>query len=341
MAEPIKSLKQLEDIQKAYLDTQEQYDFIVYVCGGAGCVAAKCDTVKNALLAEVEKAGLSGKVSVIQTGCMGTCAIGPVMLVTPGNIFYTELNAAKVKTIVSEHLVGGKVVEAYTFYDAALGKHVQKMDDINFFKKQVKIALRNCGAMAYNDIAAYIARDGYQAAYTALTELSPQKIVDEVKASGLRGRGGAGFPTGIKWQAAHDQKAEQKYMVCNADEGDPGAFMDRSILDGDPHSVVEGMLLGGYATGASTGYIYIRAEYPVAVERIGEAIDQARAYGILGKDIFGSGFDFDLEIRMGAGVYVCGRGNRFDGLHRRPPRRAPAKAAAAVPKRPVRKPHQH
>ncbi|MBE0601729.1 MAG: NAD(P)H-dependent oxidoreductase subunit E, partial [Firmicutes bacterium] len=286
MTEPIKTLKQLEDIKKAYLDAQGKYDYTVYVCGGAGCVAAKCDAVKNTLLAEADKAGIGGKVNVIQTGCMGTCAIGPVMLVTPGNIFYTELNAAKVRTIVAGHLVGGQVVEEYTFYDGAIGKHVPKMDDINFFKKQVKIALRNCGAMAYDSIDAYIARDGYQAAYTALTELSPQKVVDEVKASGLRGRGGAGFPTGIKWQAAHDQKADQKYMVCNADEGDPGAFMDRSILDGDPHSVVEGMLLGGYAIGASIGYIYIRAEYPVAIERIGEAIDQARRYGILGKDIF-------------------------------------------------------
>ncbi len=326
MTELIKTLKQLEDIQKEYLDKQAAYDYTVYVCGGAGCVAAKCDTVKNTLLAETEKAGIASKVNVIQTGCMGTCAIGPVLLVTPGNIFYTDLNAAKVKAIVAEHLVNGNVVEEFTYYDAALSKHVPCMDDINFFKKQVKIALRNCGAMAYDSIDAYIARDGYQAAYTAMTELSPQKIVDEVKASGLRGRGGAGFPTGIKWQAAHDQKAEQKYIVCNADEGDPGAFMDRSILDGDPHSVVEGMLLGGYATGATIGYIYIRAEYPVAIERIGEAIDQARKYGILGKDIFGSGFDFDLELRMGAGVYVCGEETALMASiegHRGEPRQKP------------------
>ena len=306
MTESIKTLKQLEDIKKAYLDAQEKYDYIVYVCGGAGCVAAKCDLVRTTLLAETEKAGIGGKVSVIQTGCMGTCAIGPVMLVTPGNIFYTELNAAKIKTIVSEHLVNGNVVEEYTFFDAALQKHVPKMDDINFFKKQVKIALRNCGAMAYGEVAAYIARDGYQAACKALTELSPQKVIDEVKASGLKGRGGAGFPTGVKWQAGHDQKTDRKFIVCNADEGDPGAFMDRSIIEGDPHTVIEGMMLGGYAIGATQGYIYIRAEYPIAVERMEEAMKQARACGLLGKDIFGSGFDFDLEIRIGAGAFVCG-----------------------------------
>ncbi|MFH1512393.1 MAG: NAD(P)H-dependent oxidoreductase subunit E, partial [Bacillota bacterium] len=259
MAEQIKTFIQLEDIKKAYLDAQKKYDYIVYVCGGAGCVAANCEIVRKTLVAEAQKAGIGDKVLVYQTGCMGTCAVGPVMLVTPGNIFYTELDEDKIKAIVNEHLIGGKVIEKYTYYDHALQKHVPKMDDISFFKKQVKIALRNCGAMAYNDVAAYIARDGYQAACKALTELSPQKVVDEVKASGLKGRGGAGVPTGIKWQAGHDQKADQKYLVCNADEGDPGAFMDRAILDGDPHSVVEGMLLGGYAIGANTCYIYIRA----------------------------------------------------------------------------------
>ncbi len=306
MAEQIKSFKQLEDVKQAYLDAQKKYDFIVYVCGGAGCVSTNCEIVEKTLAAETEKAGIGDKVKVIVTGCMGTCAVGPVMLVTPGNTFYTKLNAGKVTEIVKEHLIGGKVLENYTYYDEAIGKHVPKIDDINFFKKQVKIALRNCGAMAYDDIEAYIARDGYQAACKALTELSPQKVVDEIKTSGLKGRGGAGFPTGIKWQAAHDQKAEQKFMVCNADEGDPGAFMDRAILDGDPQSVVEGMLIAGYAIGATTGYIYIRAEYPVAIERMSDAIQQARERGLLGKNIFDSGFDYDLEIRMGAGVYVCG-----------------------------------
>jgi NADH-quinone oxidoreductase subunit F len=306
MAELIKNLKQLEDIKQKYLDEQKKYDYIVYVCGGAGCVSTNCEIVEKTLAAETEKAGIGDKVKVIVTGCMGTCAVGPVMLVTPGNIFYTALNADKVTEIVKEHLTGGKVVEKYTYFDQALGKNVPKLEDINFFKKQVKIALRNCGAIAYDDIEPYIARDGYQAACKALTELSPQKVVNEIKTSGLKGRGGAGFPTGIKWQAAHDQKAETKYMVCNADEGDPGAFMDRAILDGDPHSVVEGMIIAGYAIGATQGFIYIRAEYPVAVDRMEKAIGQARERGLLGKDIFGSGFDYDLEIRMGAGVYVCG-----------------------------------
>ena len=305
-AEQIKTLKQLEDLQKAYLETQEKYDTIAYVCGGGGCVSSNCQLIQDTLVAEAEAAGIGDKVLVYQTGCMGTCAVGPVMLVTPGNIFYTELTPDKVKEIVKEHLVGGKVLANYTFYDHALETHVPKLDDINFFKKQVKIALRNCGAMAYNDIAAYIARDGYKAACTALCDLSPQKVVDEVKASGLKGRGGAGFPTGIKWQAGHDQPSGQKYIVCNADEGDPGAFMDRSLIEGDPHTVIEGMLLGGYAIGATQGYIYVRAEYPIAIERMEEAMKQARAAGLLGQDIFGSGFDFDLEIRIGAGAFVCG-----------------------------------
>ena len=306
MAERIKTLQQLEEIKSAYLRAQEAFDFIVYVCGGAGCVSSNCQLIQDTLVAEAEKAGIGSRVMVCQTGCMGTCAVGPVMLVTPGNIFYTELTPARVQEIVKEHLVGGKVLTQYTFFDHALQTRVPKLDDINFFKKQVKIALRNCGAMAYNDVSAYVARDGYMAACKALTELSPQKVVDEVKASGLKGRGGAGFPTGIKWQAGHDQSAERKYIVCNADEGDPGAFMDRSLIEGDPHSVIEGMLLGGYAIGATQGFIYIRAEYPIAVERMEEAIKQARAAGLLGKDIFGSGFDFDLEIRIGAGAFVCG-----------------------------------
>ena len=305
-AEQIKTLKQLEDIKKNYLDAQKKYEYIVYVCGGAGCVSSNCQLIQDTLVAEAATAGIGDKVLVYQTGCMGTCAVGPVMLVTPGNYFYTELTPDKVKEIVLNHLVGGKAVEQYTYFDKTLQKHVPVLDDINFFKKQVKIALRNCGAMAYNDVAAYIARDGYMAACKALSELSPQMVVDEVKASGLKGRGGAGFPTGVKWQAGHDQKADRKFIVCNADEGDPGAFMDRSLIEGDPHTVIEGMLLGGYAIGATQGYIYIRAEYPIAVERMIEAIKQARAAGLLGKDIFGSGFDFDLEIRIGAGAFVCG-----------------------------------
>ena len=196
MAEQIKTLKQLEDIKKAYLDAQSKYDYIVYVCGGAGCVSANCEIVEKTLIAEAEKAGIGDQVKVTVTGCMGTCAVGPVMLVTPGNIFYTKLNQDKVAQIVKEHLVGGKVLEKYTFFDTAINKHVPKIDDINFFKKQVKIALRNCGAIAYDEIDAYIARDGYQGAYKAMTELTPQKVVDEIKISGLKGRGGRGLPHG-------------------------------------------------------------------------------------------------------------------------------------------------
>ncbi len=296
---------QLAAIAAAYDREAKEYSREILVCGGAGCVSSGCLAVRDALVASLESAGLAAEARVVVTGCMGLCAVGPVLLVRPGDIFYTAMTPDKVADVVERHLVGGEIVEEYTYYDPRREEYVPKLSDIDFFSAQVKIALRNCGAMDYSSLEAYIARDGYQALAKALSG-SPQAVVDIVKASGLRGRGGAGFPTGIKWQAAHDQKADRKYMVCNADEGDPGAFMDRSIIEGDPHSVIEGMLLGGYAIGANKGYAYVRAEYPMAIERLQAAIVQAREAGLLGEKILGSGFNFDLEIRIGAGAFVCG-----------------------------------
>ncbi|MCD8138393.1 MAG: hypothetical protein LUE17_01200 [Planctomycetaceae bacterium] len=243
----------------------------------SGCVA-----VRDALVAGLEAAGLATEARIVTTGCMGLCAVGPVLLVRPGDIFYTAMTPEKVTDVVQRHLVGGEVVEEYTYYDPRREDYVPKLSDIDFFSAQVKIALRNCGAMDYASLDAYIARDGYQAFARALTA-PPQAVVDVVKSSGLRGRGGAGFPAGVKWQAAHDQQADRKYIVCNADEGDPGAFMDRSIIEGDLHSVIEGMLLGGYAIGSTKGYAYVRAEYPMAIERLQAAIVQARGRGCLGR----------------------------------------------------------
>ena len=237
---------------------------------------------------------------------MGTCAAGPVMLILPERTFYTKLTPETAKLVVKNHIGKGKILTQYTFYDESLKKHVPNIDEIDFFREQVKIALRNCGVMEFDSIDAYVSRGGYFSIAKAVTEQSPQDVIDEVKKSGLRGRGGAGFPTGIKWQAGHDAVGDRKFIICNADEGDPGAFMDRSILEGDPHSVIEGMMLGGYAIGAGMGYVYVRAEYPIAVERLSKAINDARERGLLGGKLFGSDFRFDLELRMGAGAFVCG-----------------------------------
>jgi NADH-quinone oxidoreductase subunit F len=302
----IKKKDDLQAIKKAYQDQNKKYRHQILVCAGAGCVSSDCYTVRDAVLEQIKALSLKDSVKVYETGCMGTCAVGPVMLILPERIFYTELSAETAQKIVKAHIVDNKVLEEYTFFDHALNKHIPKIDDINFFKEQVRIALRNCGILEYNSIEAYIASGGYEAAAKAFTSMTDKQVVDEIKASGLRGRGGAGFPTGIKWEAGRRAEGDVKYIVCNADEGDPGAFMDRSIIEGDPHTLIEGMMIGGYAIGANKGYVYIRAEYPLAVERLGEAIEQAREYGLLGENIFGSGFNFDLEIRIGAGAFVCG-----------------------------------
>ena len=302
----IRSLTDLEKIKKEYLKKRTEKKHSILICGGAGCVSCGCGEIKSTLQKAIDELGLSRETEIMETGCMGTCAVGPVMLVEPEGIYYTNLTPDKTREIAAAHLGKNAIIKEYTFFDRSLGEYVPKMEDINFFKQQVKIALRNCGRMEHASLEAYIARDGYMAAAAALTAKTGEDIVNELKESGLMGRGGGGFPTGLKWEAGRKAPGNTKYIVCNADEGDPGAFMDRSIIEGDPHSVMEGLLLGGYAIGAHSGFVYIRAEYPLAVERLELALKQARENGLLGKDILGSGFDFDLEIRIGAGAFVCG-----------------------------------
>lgn len=302
----INSKRDLETIQTHYNAESAKYKHQVLVCSGAGCVSSNCADVCEAIKHEIQNIGRQGEAVVRETGCMGTCAVGPVMLILPERVFFTKLTPETAKEIIRSYFVLGKILVEHTFYDYSLKKHVPKIDDIDFFKEQVKIALRNCGVIEYDSIDAYISQGGYFAIEEALLNKSPQDVIDEVKKSGIRGRGGAGFPTGVKWQSGHDAKGERKFIICNADEGDPGAFMDRSILEGDPHTVIEGMMLGGYTIGANTGYVYVRAEYPIAVERLSKAIADARMRGLLGSNLFGSNFSFDLELRIGAGAFVCG-----------------------------------
>ncbi|NLP48509.1 MAG: FAD-dependent oxidoreductase [Clostridiales bacterium] len=302
----VRSINDLDRIKLSYLEELSAFSHRVLVCAGAGCVSSNCGLVGDAVVEELEELGLAKNVKVYETGCMGTCSVGPVMIIQPQNTFYTELTPDIAKEIIRSHVRDGLILDKYTFYDEASSSHIPDVDDIPFFREQVRIALRNCGAIDYKSIEAYIAKDGYFAAAKVFAQMSSQDVVDEVKASGLRGRGGAGFPTGIKWQAGLDAPKGQKYLVCNADEGDPGAFMDRSIIEGDPHTLIEGMIIGAYAIGASEGYVYVRAEYPIAIERLSIALEQAREYGLLGKKLFESEFQFNIEIRIGAGAFVCG-----------------------------------
>ncbi|MDT8391821.1 MAG: NADH-ubiquinone oxidoreductase-F iron-sulfur binding region domain-containing protein [Lentisphaeria bacterium] len=278
----------------------------VLLCAGGSCISSGTESVRTAFERELDVAGLGSEVELITTGCMGMCEIGPIAVIYPEGIFYQKVKAEDVKDIVNEHLLKGRVVDRLFYRHPTSGELVQLIENIDFFKLQKKIALRNCGNINPTKITEYIAADGYAALGKALCEMTPERVVDEVKTSGLRGRGGAGFPTGLKWGFTAVEKSDQKYVVCNADEGDPGAFMDRSILEGDPHSVIEAMAICGYAIGADQGYVYVRAEYPLAIERLQNAINQARDMGLLGENIFSSGFNFDLEIRMGAGAFVCG-----------------------------------
>ena len=280
----------------------------VLCCAGTGCTASKSEEIFNNFNEALKKYGLEEEVKVIKTGCFGLCQKGPIVAIYPDKTFYCHVKPEDVDLIVSEHLYKGRPVKALELSEEDLEtkETIYDIDKIKFYEKQNRIALRNCGKINPEDIQEYIAVRGYEALGTALTEKTPQDVIDIVKASGLRGRGGAGFPTGNKWQFEADQPGDEKYVICNADEGDPGAFMDRSILEGDPHAVLEGMALMAYAVGAHYGYIYIRAEYPIAVHRLQIAIEQAREYGLLGKNIFGTDFSFDIEIRLGAGAFVCG-----------------------------------
>ncbi len=288
----------------------------VLVCAGTGCTSSGSAAIRKALAEELEKKGLQDEIEIVHTGCFGLCALGPIMIVYPEGVFYSSVTAEDVPEIVEEHLLKGRIVDRLIYRDHTIKDKVDhkalSLGDTSFYKSQKRVALRNCGVINPENIEEYIAMDGYAALGKVLTEMTPQQVIDTILASGLRGRGGGGFPTGRKWQFAADQtlennpNADKKYVVCNADEGDPGAFMDRSVLEGDPHAVLESMAIAGYAIGADQGYIYVRAEYPIAVERLQIAIDQAHEYGMLGKDIFGTGFNFDISLRLGAGAFVCG-----------------------------------
>ena len=280
----------------------------VMVCGGTGCTSSGSDKIAKAFEDEILATGLENEVKVIRTGCFGLCALGPIVVIYPEGSFYSMVKEEDVKEIVDEHLLKGRPVTRL-LYDETVAEDntVKSLDDTAFYKKQMRIALRNCGVINPENIDEYIAFDGYQALGKVLTEMTPDDVIQTILDSGLRGRGGAGFPTGRKWQLASGNRGNvQKYVCCNADEGDPGAFMDRSVLEGDPHVVIEAMAIAGYAIGASQGYVYIRAEYPIAVHRLQVAIDQAREYGLLGNNIFGTDFCFDLDIKLGAGAFVCG-----------------------------------
>lgn len=284
----------------------EMYRSHVLVCAGAGCISSDCKSVSNALQENIAKYGLDKEIKVVETGCMGPCDLGPVIMVFPDGVFYRKLKAGDAEEIVNQHLLKGKVVSRLLHGPNGETGQATSYDQIDFFKRQTRIALRNTGIINPESVEEYIARDGYRALGKALSQMTPQQVVETVKESGLRGRGGAGFPTGLKWEFTAKAPGFPKYVVCNADEGDPGAFMDRSILEGDPHSVLEAMAICGYAIGAPAGYIYVRAEYPLAVERLETAINKAREYGLLGENIFGTGFSFNIEIRVGAGAFVCG-----------------------------------
>lgn len=314
----VSSIADLKEIKRSFDGRMEKYTYRVLVCSGAGCISSNCHAVRDALTRALQDYGIADRVYVVETGCIGSCDLGPVMLVAPvvpknakeaqkdEGVLYTRLTPADIPAIVASHLASGNIKKEKTYYDRKKGDYIPYLKDIDFFRNQVKIALRNCGSIDYASLEEYIARGGYMAIAKVLDDMSGGEVVAEVKKSGLRGRGGAGFPTGIKLESGMKAEGPVKYLVCNADEGDPGAFMDRSLLEGDPHCIIEGMMISGYAIGANKGYVYVRAEYPLAVERLDLAIRKAREAGLLGKDILGKGFDFDIEIRIGAGAFVCG-----------------------------------
>lgn len=278
----------------------------VLVCGGTGCTSSGSEHIVSALEAEIKQAGLAEEVKVIKTGCFGLCALGPIMIIYPEGAFYSRVKAEDIPEIVSEHLIKGRIVTRLLYDETVHKDGIQSLNETQFYKKQHRVALKNCGVIDPENINEYIAYDGYQALGKVLTEMTPDDVIQLIKDSGLRGRGGAGFPTGLKWSFAKASENDQKYVACNADEGDPGAFMDRSVLEGDPHVLIEAMAIAGYAIGANQGFVYVRAEYPIAVKRLQIAINQAKEIGLLGKNILGTGFDFDLDIRLGAGAFVCG-----------------------------------
>lgn len=302
----IKSLPELVYMKKLLEADIATYEQHVHVCGGTGCHAAQSIALDEKLKRIINDKGLSTKVSVTSTGCFGFCEKGPIVKILPDNTFYTEVTPNDAREIIDHHIVGGNKVDRLLFKDPVTEERVSDSEHMDFYKKQHRIALRNCGAINPENINEYIIKDGYQAMGKVLADVDPQKTIDIIKKSGLRGRGGGGFPTGLKWEITSKVEADQKFVVCNADEGDPGAFMDRAILEGDPHSVIEAMAICGYTIGASKGLVYIRAEYPLAIQRLQKAIAQAREMGLLGEGILGSTFNFDIQLRFGAGAFVCG-----------------------------------
>ena len=308
--EAIKSkMKDFVDMRRedSACDHADSVRATVLVCGGTGCTSSSSPKIIKEFNDQIAAKGLENEVKVIQTGCFGLCALGPIVIVYPEGAFYSTVQVEDVEEIVTEHLVNGNIVTRLLYEETVQEDSIKSLNETNFYKKQMRIALRNCGVIDPENIDEYIALDGYKALSKVLTEMTPEQVIDVIKDSGLRGRGGGGFPTGIKWMlAAKSPNVIGKYVCCNADEGDPGAFMDRSVLEGDPHAVIEAMAIAAYAVNAEQGYIYIRAEYPIAVKRLQIAIDQAREYGLLGNGIFGTDFNFDLEIRLGAGAFVCG-----------------------------------
>lgn len=278
----------------------------ILVCGGTGCTSSGAERIIKALNDSLDKADLANEVKVVKTGCFGLCALGPIMIVYPEGTFYSMVSEEDVPEIVEEHILKGRIVTRLVYEETIKEDGITSLDETGFYKKQMRVALRNCGVIDPEQIEEYIAYDGYMALGKVLTEMTPEQVIEEIKNSGLRGRGGAGFPTGVKWSFAAAQPKGQKYVCCNADEGDPGAFMDRSVLEGDPHVLIEAMTIAGYAIGADKGFVYVRAEYPIAVHRLEIALQQARDNGLLGDNILDSGFNFDLQVRLGAGAFVCG-----------------------------------
>ena len=313
----------------------------VLICGGTGCTSSGSVKIAKRLQEEIDKNGLTDEVMVVRTGCFGLCALGPIMIVYPEGTIYSMVKEEDIAEIVSEHLLKGRIVTRLVYDETVAENEIKSLKETDFYKKQHRIALRNCGVINPECIDEYIGRNGYEALGKVLKTMTPDDVIQVILDSGLRGRGGGGFPTGKKWQLARNlvKDADQKYVCCNADEGDPGAFMDRSVLEGDPHVVIEAMAIAGYAIGATQGYIYIRAEYPIAVQRLQIAIDQAREYGLLGKNIFDSGFDFDLDIRLGAGAFVCGEETALmtsiEGNRGEPRPRPPFPAESGLFKKPT------
>ncbi|MBE7011170.1 MAG: NADH-quinone oxidoreductase subunit NuoF [Ruminococcaceae bacterium] len=306
----------------------------VLICGGTGCTSSGSKKLQAEFDAQLKANGIEEEVKVVQTGCFGLCALGPIVVVYPEGAFYSRVEVDDVKEIVEEHLLKGRIVKRLLYSETVEGDNIKSLNETTFYAKQHRLALRNCGVINPENIDEYIAVDGYQALAKALTEMTREEVIQMIKDSGLRGRGGGGFPSGMKWDFTYKAQGDQKYVCCNADEGDPGAFMDRSILEGDPHCIIEAMAIAGYAVGANQGYVYIRAEYPIAVERLRIAIKQAKEYGLLGDDIFGTGFSFDLDIRLGAGAFVCGEEtallNSIEGRRGEPRPRPPFPAVKGL-----------